>query len=381
MLKTISKTAIKTNNHNKMWGKSTKAHKSLGLTLSVTGDTEPIRVCKTNESDGHYVILSGHSRFELAQGPEVECKYLGVLNEEQQILRLIAYNAGHSTHPEKLTAAARYCHENFPSIPITSIMDAAGIVDGRDEWKEALMLSIKATEEASKAHKKRTSDTMEKASSKGPVALQDAAKRSLSKSGTKVAEGEKSPVEKTDSNSIPEKELVAENSPNSTGDFLVADPVPAIKETQNASIVSGDMKTLRKKFLEEYKALTRKYQGTLPEGAAHEASSFLIQFLSGENTEQAEALSAAILQKKLEEEREMRLSIGKSLNKIEAGVKRLIASAIANEAENFKKHGYLAINLNSVADLFKAEFLLDKVELAPQDIQDKVDSVKLTADF
>jgi len=253
----ISKTAIKTNDHNKMWGKSTKAHKSLGLTLSITGDTEPIRVCKTNESDSHYVILSGHSRFELAQGPEVECKYLGVLNEEQQVLRLIAYNAGHSTDRGKLTAAARYCHKHFPNIPIASIMDAAGVDEERTLWEEALKLSVKAVEESRPNNRARSAAGMDKSATiGGPKAVIETANKSLAKSGTKIASSENASSTKSDDNSIGNNELSAKIDKSSDEEFSDR-PSDSEEEGSRQASGSGESVGIVKISVSDAKVLSR----------------------------------------------------------------------------------------------------------------------------
>jgi len=240
----IDRKKIKPHPHNKMWGKGGNSHKSLGLTISVTGDVEPIRVCKTAESDSDYLILSGHSRFELSSEPIVECKDLGVLTEEEQVLRLIAYNAGHSTHPSKLTAAASYCHKHFPGIAISSIMDAAGIGDNRSEWEEALKLSVKAIEEASYKHRKRTSDSIAASATKGPEAIKETASRSLSRNGTKVAGVEKSPHAEIAVKSSTANDLAAEIETPKSGDFLASDGVNKAQETAANTAESEEPKEI-----------------------------------------------------------------------------------------------------------------------------------------
>lgn len=300
----IDRKKIKPHPHNKMWGKGGNSHKSLGLTISVTGDIEPIRVCKTAESDSDYLILSGHSRFELSSEPMIECKDLGMLTEEEQVLRLIAYNAGHATDRGKLLLATKYCREHFPKISIDSILDAAGVVEDRDGWKESICLAVEAIEAADKSNKARTTKSMVNAASEGTEPLKKSASNSLSKSGMKVASEQNSSVTRIADNSLPAANLTAKNTPVVTDEFTSKDPAQEASVATTATHPASSLEVLRKKLMAEYKALVRKYPGTIPNGPAQDASSFLISFLDGKVSEHPAQLSASILESKLSEEKD-----------------------------------------------------------------------------
>lgn len=332
MTQLIDRKKIKPHPHNKMWGKPQSAVESMKMVLSTTKDVEPIRVCKDLgnwifSDEGDYLILSGHSRFEVNEDAQVECKVVECESEEEQVLRLIAYNAGHSTHPDKLVAAANYCHKHFPLIAIESIMDAAGIVDNRAEWKEALELSVKAVEGASPKHRKRTSDSIVAAAEKGPKAITETASRSISQKGTKSAEREKSPLEETAPKPLEGKDLTAENGPIQGGDFKKQEPVPVTQKDNVSTSSVASVETLRKKLVAEYRALIRKHDGAIPEGPVREASSFLIQFLEGKTPERPSQLSTAILESQLAKEKDEHKA---SINSVDAAI------VMINEV--FKKH-------------------------------------------
>lgn len=386
MSQLIDRKKIKPHPHNKMWGKPQSAVSSMKMVIAVTKDVEPIRVCKDLENwaceeDRGYLILSGHSRFEIGNEPLVECKVIECESEEEQVLRLIAYNAGHSTHPSKLTAAASYCHKHFPSIAISSIMDAAGIVDNRIEWEEALKLSVKAVEEASPKHRKRTSDSIAVSAANGPTAIKETAGRSLSQKGTKSAEARKSPPAEIAAKPSTGNNLTAEIEPPQGGDFLASDGVneaqeaakPAAeveesKETENKSECTANTKAIKSAV----GVLNRELNnlGRRSSEEAVYAVKLLVALAEDKPVPQHPSTAViAKLQKQLAETKEMADDNGKAFNIAEGVVNKLLRQAVQAYLSQTRRDGYVTVDAMRLRDELVNEAKFDLMSMNPDDLQ------------
>ena len=174
----ISVDELQTHPANEMlWKKTPEDIASLERTIRETGHITALVVCP--RAEGGYYVLSGDSRLAVARAwkwSEVNCEVTDPLSENEQILRIIAYNTGHAADKPKLVEAACNYRRKFPTGDLKTLLRFAGVTDER--WKKQIESAAESVAAASPKNAARATANAADAASNGVESLEAANKRS-----------------------------------------------------------------------------------------------------------------------------------------------------------------------------------------------------------